>query len=327
MLPSEWKRKKKEELKKPQVHNKISNTFIENVLHDKTLSAIKICYYLSTILKDFDHSKELNTITINLKDMLKYTELTMGDIRNNLKKLQKTSISFVEKDVFEEHISLIPRFKIHLGRNKKIEIDIYSKIAKQLVNVVSNYTFINTKELMKLKKIHSLRLLPILNMINGYDLKQKTYNLEDLNSIFETNYNRLVDIERFILIKAKEELDDNSMLTFDYEVNFEALGTGRSSAVSITIKPLAKKNYQSTIFSHLEEPEQKEQNEDIEEQIRAEIDLDMFPDEKRDFYIERLLEFIEFCVENNKVYKNWNTSFSRHVNGYIKNLEKNDKRI
>jgi len=345
MLPSEWKRKKQAELSKPQVHKKIANTFIENVLHEKTLSAIKITYYLASILKDFDFSKELNTVFIDTKKMLEYTELTMTDIKNNLKKMQKTSISYMEEDKFEEHISLLPRFKIHLGRKRQIEIDIYSKIAKQLIEVTDRYTFINTKELMKLKSIHSIRLLPILHMINGYNNKQKTYTLEDLNSVFETEYKRFTDLERKILKKAKTELDNNSTLTFNYDMNFEALGTGRSRIVSVTIKPISKNAYQTTIFSNLDyeqiqqpapSQEQEKNIKQIEEVKEFKLTQDIIAElsmkygiaqtgnielenEFEDYLMEQEEVFNQYCRENKKQYKNMTTSFKRHIAGAYKN--------
>jgi len=339
MLPSEWKRKKAEELNKPVVHKKIANTFIENVLHDKTLSAIKITYYIATILKDFDYSKDLNTLIIDTKEMLKYTNLTMTDITNNLKKLQKTSISYIEKDNFEEYISLIPRFKIHLGRKRRIEIDMYSKIAKQLLDVVDNYTFIDTSELMKLKKIHSIRLLPILNMINGYDVKQKTYILSDLNSIFETEYKKLYDIEKNVLKKAKEELDNNSTLTFEYTMNFESLGVGRSRIVSVTIKPVSKNNYQSTIFTNFDQPAtSKNKTEQTQKKVEKKVNIadvinacEEYIEEQKRYYkneeekrklVEYLTaresEFLDFVEKENKLYRDYKISFGRHIENYEK---------
>lgn len=264
MLPSRLKKKKLEELNKPKVHQKISNSFIENVITNKNPAVIKVVYYLSTILKDFDHSRELNTFIIDRADMLNYTGLsTDTDIKNNLKKMNKTTITFIdEKENVEEFISLIPRIKMIYGK-RKVEIDMYSKVAKLIIDVVSNYTFIDTKQLMRLHNVHSLRMLPILNMINqfnGTTKKQRTYPLDELNEIFETNYKSLSKFELNVLKKAKEELDNNSSLTFEYETNYDVLGAGRPKAVSITIKPITKNNYQSTIFSHIEEqPKAKEQ--------------------------------------------------------------------
>ena len=281
MTVAEWKRKKQAELSKPQVHKKISNTFIESTLHNKTVSALRIMYYLANVLKETNCKNELNTIVLDTKKMLEYTELTMTDVKNNFKKMQETSISFINNDdEYEEMISLLPRFKIHTGRNRKIELDIYSKIAQLIVDVTKKYSFINTKQLMKLKFKHSIRLLPVLEMIHQYKepaIKQKKYTLQELNDMFDTKYAKFNDIERFVLLKAKEELDNNSTLTFEYEMNFEALGTGRSKIISVTIKPKSKNNYQSTIFSNFEEPQEaiqptKASSEKQKEHIEAPTD-------------------------------------------------------
>lgn len=254
MTKSEWLRNQQKKIEKPTVHKKISNNFIDNTLHNPSLGALKIVYYLSTVLKDFDYKNDLNTLIIDTKKMLEYTELTLPDIKRNLKKLQETSITFInEEEQWEEYISLLPRVKIHLGRKRKIEIDMYSKVARLVLEVVDNYTFIDTKELMKLKSKHSIRLLPFLKTIQGYKVKQKTLMISDLNDFFGTNYKRYIDIERYILVQTKEELDNNSHLTFDYEMNFEQIGKAKSRIVSITITPKEKNNYQSTIFSNFED--------------------------------------------------------------------------
>ena len=157
MTVAEWRRNKKNELSKPAVHKKISNTFIESTLTNKTVSALRIIYYLANVLKDINYKKDLTTVIINTKDILEYTELTMTDIKNNLKKMQETSISFINtEDEYEEMISLLPRVKIHVGRKRTIEIDTYSKIAKLVIEVTDKYSFINTKQLMKLKFKHSI---------------------------------------------------------------------------------------------------------------------------------------------------------------------------
>ena len=180
MIPTKENKKKLSESNKKQIHKKISNSFIENALTNKTISALKITYYLATVLRDFDYTKDLNTIIIDTKDLLSYTGLTMVDIKNSFKKMQQTSITFINaQKQWEEYISLIPRLKFHLGRNRKIEIDMYSKIAKLIVEVTDKYSFLNTKELMRLKFKHSIRLLPLLEMISQFRepaIKQKNYS-------------------------------------------------------------------------------------------------------------------------------------------------------
>lgn len=244
MMPSEFKKLQAKKLAEQKVkpHQKISNTFIENVINKNNASAIKTVYYLASLLENMDlqniQDDKIVGITIDTRQMLKYTEMNLPEIKRNIKAMQETSITFIdeEQDIIEG-MSLLPRYKIIPGKHK-IEIDLYSKIGKMIIDVKKNYTFINTKTLMNLKSKHSLRLLPLLNKINQYDDnvgKRKKCDLEYLNSLFGTKYKRLQDIDRFILAGAKEELDMNSKLTFLYEINFDSFDRGRPKATSITI--------------------------------------------------------------------------------------------
>jgi plasmid replication initiation protein len=240
MTPREAREKKLKQYNENKVkpHQKISNSLIQSEVFDLNKNALKTVFYLASLLEDFDYTKELNTLQIDLRTMFKYTEMTTKEVRDNLKAMQKTSITFTdENEDVEEFISLVPRIKFYYGKNR-VEIDLFAKVAKLIIDVKKNYTFINTKTLMNLNNKHSLRLLPILNMINQYSDnvgKRKKYDLYDLNSIFGTKYKSFYDIDRFILSKVKEELDMNSKLTFLYEVNLEQLGKGRPKATSITI--------------------------------------------------------------------------------------------
>lgn len=240
MTPREYKRLQEQKLQEQKIkpHQKISNTFIENVIIKNNSSAVKTVYYLASILENIDLDDNLLSITIDTKQMLKYTQMTMPEIKRNIKAMQQTSITFLDEvNNTIEGMSLLPRYKIIPGKNK-IEIDIYSKIAKMIIDVKKNYTFINTQTLMNLKSKHSLRLLPILFKISQYSdnvAKRKTFQLDDLNDLFGTSYKRLQDMDRFILAGAKDELDLNSKLTFLYEINFDSFDVGRPKAVSITI--------------------------------------------------------------------------------------------
>lgn len=250
-MPHELKKLKAQQLAEQKIrpHQKISNSFIENVIAKNNASAIKTVYYLASILEKMDLStkndEELLNIVIDTKQMLKYTEMNLPEIKRNIKAMQETSITFVDEvqDIIEG-MSLLPRYKIIPGKHR-IEIDLYSKIGKMIIDVKKNYTFINTKTLMNLKSKHSLRLLPLLNKINQYDenvAKRKKCDLEYLNSLFGTNYKRFQDIDRFILAGVKEELDMNSKLTFLYEINFDSFDIGRPKATSITIDVIDNSN-------------------------------------------------------------------------------------
>lgn len=253
MLPSTFRKEQQKKLqeRKAKPHQKISNTFIENAISQANGNAIKITFYLASILEkqDIDYTKDLNDLTIDLKDMLKYTDITAHEARRSLKQMQQTSISFINEEKQEElMVNLLPWIEIKWGKNK-VELKLFTKIAKLIIDVKRNYSWINTKVLMKLRNKHSLRMLPILHMIKGFGEnipKRKRYELEELNDIFGTSYKRLHDIERFVLKLVKEELDEISDLSFLYEINFSNLGKGRPVATDITIDLVDRKKQKQT---------------------------------------------------------------------------------
>jgi plasmid replication initiation protein len=247
MTPREFKKIQLEKLQKQKIkpHKKISNTFIQSAIHKSTASALKIIFYLASLLEkeDINKEKELNTLLIDLRKMLKYTNLTAKDIRNNLKAMQQTSISFINEDEKEElMINLLPYIDFKWGKNQ-IEIKLFTKIAGLIIDVKKNYTFIDTSVLMNLKNKHSLRLLPILNVISGYDKdipKRKIFELNDLNDLFGTNYKRLQDVARKVLEPVKNDLNSTSKISFEYEINFDNFGKGRPKATDVSIDVVIK---------------------------------------------------------------------------------------
>jgi plasmid replication initiation protein len=251
MLPNKAKKQREEKLREQKVkpHQKIANSFIENAIIKSNASAIKTIFYLASILEqaELDRVKDdkIVGIILDTKQMLQYTEMTMPEIKRNIKAMQQTSITFEdEAEGTIEGMSLLPRYKIIHGKSK-IELDLYGKIARMIIGVRKNYTYINTKTLMHLKKAHSIRLLAILNMIAGFDegvAKRKRYDLDDLNEIFGTKYKRLADIDRYVLAPAKEELDLTSKLSFLHEINFDNFGKGRPKATDITIDLIDNNN-------------------------------------------------------------------------------------
>ena len=246
MLPSEYKKKKREANKKPVVHQKIANTFIENAIANSNLGALKTIYYLSTIFDKIDMSKmqddKIVGIRIDKREMLKYTEMTAPTIYKAVKKMQETSITFVdEKEGIVEGMSLLPRYKFVPNKNI-VELDLYVRIAKMIIEVKEQYTKMNTKEIMKLKKPHSIRMLALLNKISGYKdkdnnplPKRKRMTLENLNEFFGTKYRTWNKIEEKIIKPVKEELDAHSTRSFIYEANYETLGRGRPAFRDVTI--------------------------------------------------------------------------------------------
>ena len=250
-----WNKNKRAKNKKPKVHQKISNTFIENAISKSNLSSLKTLYYLSTVLSSTDlqsmKDDKIVGLKIDKREMLKFTGLTADTIIKTTKQMQQTAITFVdEKDGTIEGMSLLPRYLFVPNKNI-VELDLYVRIAKMIVDVKRNYTNINTKELMNIRNKHSLRLLALLCRMSEYSTdvaKRKHMTLDELNLFFGTNLKTWTDIERKILKPVKEELDNNSKFSFIYESNFIKLGRGRPSFKDVTIDLIQKKSVQGKLI-------------------------------------------------------------------------------
>jgi plasmid replication initiation protein len=245
MLPSEFKKlqKQKIEAAKTKVHKKISNTFIESAIQSNNANALKTIYYLASAIetvKDLDKLDPIQLVTIKFdtKKMLNYTKMKLPEIKRNLKAMQQTSITFIDEDEnIEEGISLLPYYKFVYGKHT-VEVKLFVKIARLIIDVKRNYSMIDTRSLMKFKSKHTLKMLPLLYRIANFSenvAKRKTYDLDALNELFGTNYKKFYDIERYILKLVKEELDAHSKLSFVYETNYDYFDAGRPKAISITI--------------------------------------------------------------------------------------------
>ncbi len=252
MLPSTYKKMKMEKLKaeKQRVHTKISNTFIESAIKNNSLAVLKTIYYVAAKvreLKEFDEVGELDLLRVEFSanEFFKETGIKPIDISRNLKKIQETSISFInEKEKYVEGIALVPYFKYMYGKNK-VAIHIYKRIADLIVAVQQNYSFVNTQMLMNLKSKHTMKFLPLLMRISQYSDKvgkRKHMTLGEVNEFFGTNYTSLNLATKYIFEPVKRELDQNSKISFLYETEFELLGAGRPKATGITIDVINQDN-------------------------------------------------------------------------------------
>ena len=250
-----WNKNKRAKNKKPKVHQKISNTFIENAISKSNLSSLKTLYYLSTVLSSTDlqsmKDDKIVGLKIDKREMLKFTGLTADTIIKTTKQMQQTAITFVdEKDGTIEGMSLLPRYLFVPNKNI-VELDLYVRIAKMIVDVKRNYTNINIKELMNIKNKHSLRLLALLCRISEYSpdvAKRKKMTLENLQEFFGVKLKSWNEFERKIFKPVKQELDNNSKLSFIYEANYEKLGRGRPSFLNVTIDLIQKKSVQGKLI-------------------------------------------------------------------------------
>lgn len=259
MTPYEYRMKKEEEAKalKSGKGNikKIHNSFIQSAINGNNYQALKVIFYLSSILENLEMNKDHFTVVIDYEKALEFTGITDAEFTRALKAMQGVSITFVDEiEKYEEYINLMPRIKRLYGK-KQVEIDLYTKVARLIVDVPKQIggTMLNVKEICKMKSKHSIRLLPILHMINGFEYpseKKKTYSLLELNDIFGVSYKKFDDIEKRILKDVQHELNTTSKMGFTYEINmgYHGIARGRPKSLSVTITPVVKKYVQGELL-------------------------------------------------------------------------------
>lgn len=249
MTPSEFKKQQK--AKENKNISAISNSLIESFVNKNNVVALKILFYISKGKLD-PKETELVKFKIDNKKLCEYCNINMQTLRRNLKQMTETSITFVAEGQYEEFISVIPKVKNIYGGF--IEFSMFNKVLKLIQEVENKFTVIDLQNLMKLKSKHSIKMIQLLEMIQGFSknvAKRKYYSLEELNGLFGTNYKTVYEFERRILKNTKEELDQVSNLTFTYskKMDKEDIGTaGRPKSIGLYIELLDNKKRQLKLF-------------------------------------------------------------------------------
>lgn len=228
---------------------KISNALIESFTKDSNLVALKTLFYIARA--DIELREGIHTLKLDTKDLCSYCQIDLKTLKRSLLKMQKTSIC-LKDDTSETYMSVLPEIKFITGATR-VEIKMFKGVLKLIQDVKNRFTFIDVKQLVTLKSKHSIKMLSLLEMINGFDehiAKRKYYELEELNKMFDTKYKTLYDFERKILIPTKQELDTNSKLSFIYEIKYfqKDVKAGRPKAVGVTIDLISKSTVQSKLF-------------------------------------------------------------------------------
>lgn len=258
MMPTDLIRfqeqEKKEQLKELK-YVRISNSLLECFVYKKNIIAIKIILFLSMRSNSIKKSKtDLTVLNFSINDLVKTIKIDKKTVLRNLVKIQETSITFVNyvngKLSSQEHISIIPYLNLTVGKDI-IEIKVFNQILDLIKDVENRFTIINASNLIQLKNVNTIKMLGLLKIIDGYSkevARKKSYTLLELNSLFGVNYKNFYEFERKILKPVKEEIDQESKLTFFYDYNYEQVGRGRPSIKEIVIYLKNNENRQLKMF-------------------------------------------------------------------------------
>lgn len=217
---------------------KVSNDFINSIITKNNYLTLKILFYMVLNGDNIDKNEERAKISISLIELKKVLNLDFKNLRQNIKLIQKTLITIRDKkDIID--ITLIPKVE-YKYESQTIIITIYNEVLKELKELKNKFTTIDLNNLIHLQNKHSIRLLTILENINGYNEdfgKVRYFSKDELNQLFDTNYKSVKEIDRAILTPIKKELDQYSKLTFIYnlEYDIDTLSVGRKPIIGVKI--------------------------------------------------------------------------------------------
>ncbi len=226
----------------------ISNALIESFIKKGNLVGFKILFYLSRC--DIEIGSDLMLIKISTKELCDYCKIDIKTLQRNIKQITEMSITVTDEKSMS-YITILPHAKFDYGGT--LEIKMFKEILELIKKTKNQFTVIDTVNVMKLSSKHSVRMIMLLEYIANFDefvAKRKYYELEELNLMFGTSYKRMGQFEKEILLKAKEELDNNSKLSFVYNIKYhkDENTAGRAKAIGVTIDLIERKDYQPKLF-------------------------------------------------------------------------------
>jgi hypothetical protein len=231
---------------------KVSNDLLETFIRKNNAVCLKILMFIAKSALPAEEIAKLPddkiiNISLDIKSFLNYSGMNIKTLKRNIKLLTETSINY-KNDNGEGFITVLP--KAFFDNNGKLELLIFSEILK-LTHALKRFSVIDVSQVMMLDSKHSIRMLMLLERIYNFAdnvSKRQKYELEDLNLLFGTQYKKIAEIERAILIPAKKELDSTSKISFEYQINYDKIHhtKGRSKAVSVTIDLIQRKFLQGT---------------------------------------------------------------------------------
>lgn len=236
--------------KEKRVTNKcfISNALIESFIKKGNVNAFKILFYIAR--SDIQIYSDVMLLKINTKDLCDYCKIDIKTLHRNVEQMTETSISITD-DKSKSYITVLPHAKFNYSGT--LEIKMFKEVLELIKRTKNQFTVIDALQVVKLSSKHSIRMIMLLEYIANFDenvAKRKYYELDELNKMFGTKYKRMGQFEKEVLLKAKEELDNNSKLSFVYDIKYdkEAHTVGRAKAVGVTISVIESNYYKPKLF-------------------------------------------------------------------------------
>lgn len=198
-----------------------SNQLIE-AKYELNLNEQKIILYAVSKL---DREKEnFNLLSLNIRkftELLGTTQERYTEIREIVRELRgkEIIIKTEERELITGWLSSIE----YLKDKGIIELEFSQKLIPYLLQLKSKFTRYQLENILNLKSKYSIRLYELMKQYES--IGKREFKLKELKKILfvENQYERMYDLERFVLKPAEEEINKNT----DIFINYEKIKTGR----------------------------------------------------------------------------------------------------
>lgn len=191
-----------------------SNDLIE-ARYDLNLNEQKIILYAVSKL---DRNKErFNILELQSNEFMKLlgtTQFRYTEIKEMVSDLMKkqVSISTDRSNLLVNWVSSIE----YITNSGIIELEFSEKLAPYLLQLKKKFTRYQLKNILNLKSKYSIRIYELMKQYET--IGKRTFKLDELKKILfiENQYERIYDLERFVLKPAKEEINKFTDLCIEY---------------------------------------------------------------------------------------------------------------
>jgi plasmid replication initiation protein len=190
-------------------HNYISESIID-------LELIELNIFVAIIYK----IKGFKEITFDSKEIKKYSgskERGYKRFDETIQRLQKRAIKLKTEKGYKT-IMPFPTLDFNL-EEKKITVKINEDILPLLSDLKKQFTLYSIDEFVALESKYSKRMFQMLKQYES--IGKRTFTVDFLKNILVADYKRFYDLEKNVLKKVKDDINQKTSLKVDYVKNKE----------------------------------------------------------------------------------------------------------
>ncbi|CAK0765143.1 putative RepB family plasmid replication initiator protein [Gammaproteobacteria bacterium] len=202
--------------------------------YDLTIQEKRIVLWLISQVRE----KEINYLTINIKDFSSFLGISGNDIQNQFMRVIESLMERVVKIFNEEkneveHVHWVDYAKYNLGENTAT-FRISEELIPYLVDLHRNFTKFSLKTALNLKSAYAIRVYELLKQYQK--IGERTITIQELRDycgIKEEQYLLYSNLKANVLERAKLEINNKTDLRIDY---IEVKKNRKVSAIKFIIK-------------------------------------------------------------------------------------------